>query len=150
MNKSAAELIGSERHARDLLTAIEGCSDLTELEKLRGEYAECIGPAAQASAQSARRICRVAYAKLDAALHNLIAVTVKELEALAPEIESAEVNLFASFGLPHQMTGLMSHLHRIKTRVSHHKTTLDLNAGPERINSILPNAGEQILETFGA
>lgn len=30
--KDTAELIGSERHARDLLTAIEGCSDLTELE----------------------------------------------------------------------------------------------------------------------
>ena len=133
-----------------MLAKIANSTDLVELESLRHKYAECFGDAARAAAQSARRICRVAYAKLDTALHALIDATLKELDAIAPEIESAEVDLFTAFGFPHKMTGLMSHLHHIRGRVAHHKSALELSAGPERVNNIIPGAGEEILDTFTA
>jgi hypothetical protein len=92
----------------------------------------------------------VRYPKLEAALHSFVEVTLAELDKIAPEIESAEVDLFASFGFPHKMTGLMDHLNEIKNRVSHPKTTLELNASSVRANVTVPGEGEGIPSSFTA
>lgn len=131
-----------------MLAAIANCSDLTKLEKLRHKYAECFGDAARAAAQSARRICRVAYGKLEIALRSLIDVTVAELDSYSNEIESAEVDLFDKFGFAHQRTGIHSHLAHIRGRVAHHKAALDLGNSAERVNIHIAPDGSQVLETF--